>query len=305
MAGRFRSAFCSGVMLLAFGPVGALAQPAAPAQSQAAPTPRTPDGKPDLNGILAAGATNNRIFEEDIETGSNNVPARAGRMANFENDGGLARLSTRNRPQYKPEVWEQVRANEWDGNKTDPETHCRPAGVPRGGAPRQIVQNKDRIVFIPPSGNAAGNPGPARVFFIDGRPHDPAKVAQETWNGTSVGHWEGDTLVIETIGFTDESWIDRGYHHGYKMKVTERLTRTGNDLLYEATVEDPEYLVEPFVKYPRRMRYDLDPNAAIDEQWPCDERDREDMVGHNRGGGGGDPGPRKLFGMVVPSTAAR
>ena len=90
MAGRFRSVLRSGVLLLALFPVSAMAQPAAPAQSQAAGISRMPDGTPDFNGVWTP-AMDGRVFDEAIDTGANNVPARGGRMANFENDGGLAR----------------------------------------------------------------------------------------------------------------------------------------------------------------------------------------------------------------------
>ena len=300
MAGRFRSALCSGVMLLTLGSAGAVAQPAA-AQSQAVPTPRTPDGKPDLNGVISQVVTNPKIFDEESEIGSNNVPARNGRMANFENDNGLNRLAIRNRPQYKPEFWDTVRSNEWNGNQIDPEPHCMPAGVPRLGTPVQIIQKNNFMVMVYAGVTAVGSP---RIFFIDGRPHDKEQASQEGWNGASVGHWVGDTLVIETIGFTDESWLSKsGYFHGYQMKVTERLTRTGNDLRIETTVEDPEHFTQPWVMYPRTIRYSTDPNASWEEPLPCDDRDVREMVGHNRGGGGQrDPGPRRLFGMVVPGT---
>ena len=314
MAGRIRSVLCSGVMLLALGPVGALAQPAAPAQSQAIPTPRTPDGKPDLNGVwtgtagpvvLGSFGVDGRIFDEDENTGANNVPARGGRMANYENDNGLTRLTLRNRPQYKPEFWETVRNNEWNGNQIDPEPHCRPAGVPRVGQPRQIMQTKDKMMFTYAASVGMPNVGFPRIFFYDGRPQDPVRVSQESWNGAAMGHWEGDTLVVVTTGFTDENWLSKsGYFHGYQLKVTERLTRKGNEILYEVTVEDPEHLTQPWVMYPRKMYLNTNPNAYIEENLPCDERDREDMVNHNRGGGGSqlDPGPRKAFGMVIPST---
>ena len=175
-----------------------------------------------------------------------------------------------------------------------------PAGVPRLGAPVQIIQKDNMMVMVYAAVTAVGSP---RIFFIDGRPLDPEQVSQEGWNGTSVGRWEGDTLVIGTKGFTDESWLGSGYIHGYQMKVTERLTRTGNDLRIETTVEDPEYLAQPWVRYPRTIQYSTDPNAAWEEPLPCDARDVTEMVGHNRGGGSGrDPGPRRLFGMVVPGT---
>ena len=315
MVGRFRSALCSGVILLALAPVGAFAQPAAPAQSPAVATPRMPDGKPDLNGVwTGTGGGNARQFDEETDTGSNNVGARNGRMANYENDNGLTRLTVRNRPLYKPQFWDTVRSNDWNGNKIDPETHCRPAGVPRVGQPMQIMQTmqtmqtKDRMMFTYQASVGMPNVGFPRIFFHDGRPQDPVRVSQESWNGAAIGHWEGDTLVVVTTGFTDESWLSKsGYFHGYQLKVTERLTRKGNEILYEVTIEDPEHLTQPWVLYPRTMRLNTSPNAYLEEALPCDERDREDMVGHNRGGGGSqmDPGPRRLFGIVIPSTATR
>ena len=304
MAGRFRSVLRSGVLLLALFPVSAMAQPAAPAQSQAAGISRMPDGTPDFNGVWTP-AMDGRVFDEAIDTGANNVPARGGRMANFENDGGLARLSTRNRPQYKPQFWDTVRSSEWNGNQIDPDSHCRPMGVPRVGAPKQILQTKDRMAFIPEARYASGHVGDARIFFLDGRPQDPVRASAESWSGASMGHWEGDTLVVVTTGFTDESWLSNsGYIHGYQMKVTERLTpnASGTEIRYEVTVEDPEYLTQPFHPYPQTIRLNTNPNAYLDEALPCDERDRDDMVGHNRGGFGGDPGSRKLFGLVIPST---
>ena len=308
MAGRFQSALCGGMLLLAFCPVGAFAQPAAPAPRQAADIPRMPDGHPDLNGIWTGVARDAKIFDEDTDTGSNNVLARNGRMANYENDNGLTRLSLRNKPQYKPEFWDKIRDNEWNGNKIDPEAHCRPEGVPRVGPPKQIIQTLKTMAFVPQAPAASGNPGPTRIIPVDGRPVQPARVAQESWNGASVGHWEGDTLVIETTGFTDESWLAKsGYFHGYKLKVTERMTRKGDGILYQVIVEDPEVLTQPWVMYPYTIKLNPDPDAFLEEGLPCDERDREDMVTHNRGGGGSqrDPGPRQLFGMVIPSTANR
>ena len=123
-----------------------------------------------------------------------------------------------------------------------------------------------------------------------------------------MGHWEGDTLVVETTGFTDESWLSKsGYFHGFDLKVTERLTRKGDTILYQVTVEDPEVLTRPWVMYPTTMRLNSDPGAYIEEALPCEERDRQDMVNHNRGGGGSqrDPGARQLFGMVIPSTVTK
>ena len=75
-----------------------------------------------------------------------------------------------------------------------------------------------------------------------------------TYMGYTVGKWEGDTLVLDSIGFSDETWLARGgYFHSDQMRVVEKFTRTGNQMVYEVTVEDPEVLVEPWVMPTRRM----------------------------------------------------
>jgi hypothetical protein len=114
-----------------------------------------------------------------------------------------------------------------------------------------------------------------RMIPTDGRPHNITNVAYETWNGDSVGHWEGDTLVIETIGFTDASWLGKsGMLHGFNMKVTERLTRDGNKLRWEATVEDPDWLVQPWKLAPVTRNLATTADATLYEPLPCDDIDR-------------------------------
>jgi hypothetical protein len=107
------------------------------------------------------------------------------------------------------------------------------------------------------------------------RPHDPDRVAQETSLGDAVGHWEGDTLVVDTTGFNDETWLTgrQGYIHSTSLHVIERFTRQGNQIKYEVTVEDPEMLVQPWVWAPRTMALNPDPNAMLPEVYPCSERD--------------------------------
>ena len=109
-----------------------------------------------------------------------------------------------------------------------------------------------------------------------------------------------------TKGFLDDSWLAKGgYIHGFDMVVTERLTpnATGTEIKYEVTVDDPEYFLEPWVWVPRTMRLNTNPNAYIADALPCVDTDSEQMVGHNSGGGNQViPGPRKAFGMVIPST---
>src|SRR5205807_857276 len=82
---------------------------------------------------------------------------------------------------------------------------------------------------------------------IDGRPHDPIKSQDTTWYGDAVGKWDGDTMVIDIVGFNDESWLGwPGWFHSNNMHVVERYTRNGNTLRWEASVEDPDVLLEPF-----------------------------------------------------------
>jgi hypothetical protein len=119
----------------------------------------------------------------------------------------------------------------------------------------------------------------------DGRNHNVTNVAAETWNGDPVGHWEGETLVIETIGFTDASWLSKsGFIHGFQMKVTEKITRTGNAITYTQVVEDPEYFAAPWTPNAVTRNLVLDPNATLYEPLPCDDIDRLHTTSHTRSG---------------------
>jgi hypothetical protein len=246
------------------------------------PTPRTADGKPDLSGIWVAppfGLITGAY--DDKGSGELVIQARDASVENFENDNALRRLGDRNKPLYKPEFWAKVRENDANGNKLDPEFKCRMYGVPRLGAPSQIVQTPGQVVLLYSGGFAGQNT--FRVVPTDGRPHNEARVKEETWKGDPVAHWEGDTLVIDTIGFTDESWLHKsGYFHSFKLHVVERLTRTGNTLRLVTTVEDPDVLMEPWVMDARTMRANPNRNALLPESSPCSDRDREHIVTKER-----------------------
>ncbi len=220
----------------------ALAQAAAPA------TPRTADGKPNLDGVWAGGAD-----PSGKPSGADNVTfaGRGGTFFGFEEDNGLNRLADTNKPIYLPKWWETIKNNDYMGNWEDPLHKCMPNGVPRLGAPNQIIHLPERnIAILFYQGGFIGS-NDYRIVPTDGRAHNLANVVAETWKGDPVAHWEGDTLVIESVGFTDTSWPHKsGYIHGYNVKVIERLTRTGNQLRWEATVEDPEYLAEPWKMTP-------------------------------------------------------
>jgi hypothetical protein len=283
-AARLGAAVLTGGLLC--GVLAYAQAPPAPAPAAKAPvtTPRMPDGKPDLSGIWIPppfGAINAKF--DQAGSGEIVVQGRDGSLENFENDNALRRLGDRNKPLYKPEYWAQVRENDANGNALDPEFKCRLYGVPRLGAPAQIVQAKDHVVLLYAGGFAGQNT--FRVVPTDGRPHNPARVIQETWKGDPVGHWDGDTLVIDTIGFTDESWLHKsGYFHSFKLHVIERLTREGNTLRWVATVEDPEVLTEPWTMNPIVRTLDARPNAFVPEDFPCDERDSQHFKSKVRSG---------------------
>src|SRR5262249_16481328 len=167
----------------------------------------------------------------------------------------------------------------WSRRRRDtvelPTLREKPAGVPRMGPPAKIVQTATELIFLYQQGNTF------RVIPIDGRPHDAIKSQDTTWYGDAVGKWDGDTMVIDIVGFNDESWLGwPGWLPSKKMHVTEKYTRTGNALRWEVTVEDPGTLLEPFHMDARTLRLNPDPKASFIEDLPCEERDTQHIVTH-------------------------
>jgi hypothetical protein len=106
------------------------------------------------------------------------------------------------------------------------------------GPPTKIVQTADEVIFLYAQGGAGTQPTDFRVIPTDGRKHDPVRAKDVTYYGHSVGRWEGDTLVVDSVGFNDITWLDKGgYFHSDKMRVLERFRREGNVLHYQVTVE--------------------------------------------------------------------
>ena len=165
---------------------------------------------------------------------------------------------------YKPEHWDRVQQLDMWTNKYDPVMTCQPLGVPREGPPRRIYQTDKDVTFIYQGGDAGGGYGEYRVIPTDGRPHNADAKFEITYFGNTVGRWEGDTLVLDAIGFIDTTWLGRGgFFHSDRMHVVERFTRQGDALLYDVTVEDPEVLVEPYVYPTRTVRRNPNPDAGL------------------------------------------
>jgi hypothetical protein len=234
--------------------------------------------RPDLNGVWN-GTTVNGPHLESGDPFVTNLPSRDGSLVNYERDNALIRRADPNRPLYKPEFWEKVQKLDQNGNETDPSYGCMPAGVPRMGPPDKIVQTSKEIVFLYVSPAARGWGDQYRVIPMDGRAHTPLADLDGTWKGESIGHWEGDILVVDTIGFNDTSWLDYGgYFHSENMHVIERIRREGNTLSWQALVEDPDVLMKPWAMNPRVQRLNTDPKATLSESLPCVERDLSHLV---------------------------
>jgi hypothetical protein len=127
-------------------------------------------------------------------------------------------------------------------SKDDPEANCLPTGVPRlAPYPWRIVETPTHIFFL-----FEGNIHSYRQIFLDGRKHpdDP----DPTWYGHSVGHWEGDTLVVDTVGFNDRFWFDFvGHPHTGQLHTVERYNRPGlGTLIEQVTIDDPGAYTRPF-----------------------------------------------------------
>jgi hypothetical protein len=244
--------------------------PAAPAATAAVVTPRLPNGKPDMTGswnsanLGPPGGGNRRCGPTQTRC---TVP-----NDNFVVD--YAWISpTRygpNRPVYKPEFWDKIQELDMWTNKYDPVMTCQPLGLPRQGTPARIVHtDNDIIFFYRMYGDYGGGNSEFRVIPTDARKHDPNTARQATYYGYTVGRWEGDTLVLDSISFVDSTWLGRGglFHSG-DMRIVEKLTRTGNEILYELTVYDPESFLEPYVMTPRTLR--LGGNGLIPERANCE-----------------------------------
>ena len=285
---RYSVVMAAGIAVMWFAPMGAAAQTpdAAAAPTASDSTPRMADGTPDLTGLWTGSAGNTIIddLQGDFETG---ITARGGNdgtgagAVNFERDSTLSRRSDPNKPMYKAEYWEKVAYLDDNRNYEDEYFSCGNPGVPRVGAPTQIVQTGDsQVVFlydVYPHGRLY------RVIPTDGREHHPDRSLEPTYLGDSVGRWEGDELVIDTIGFNDVTWLETpGYFHSFDLSVTERLSREGNTLHYQATAEDPVVLTQPWVMNPRTLNLNTlpwdDPDSGLWEDVACIEKDLEHLV---------------------------
>jgi hypothetical protein len=182
-----------------------------------------------------------------------------------------SRFGMLGRPMYKPEYWDKVQRLDMWTNKEDPVMTCQPLGLPRQGPPRRIYQTESDITFLYGQyADAGGGLAEFRVVPI-GNQHGPDAKYANKYYGDTTGRWEGDTLVLDSIGFVDTTWIGRGgYFHSDKMHLVERFTRVGDSINYDVTLEDPEVLAEPLVFPTRVIRRQAGGGGLISERGNCE-----------------------------------
>jgi hypothetical protein len=222
----------------------------APLAGQAYRAPRAPGGKPDLNGIWQALNEANYDLEGHMARAAMALrpgphgPVPAAAVLALGAVGavppGVGVVEGGGIP-YKPEAIATRKKNQEDWLNRDPEIKCYLPGVPRATYmpyPFQILQSASAITFVYEYAGAVRN--------INLK--DPGPAPADSWMGQSVGHWEGETLVINVSDLNDQTWFDRaGNFHSDKLHVVERYTRTSPDaIMYEATIEDPSVFTRPW-----------------------------------------------------------
>lgn len=212
-----------------------------------APPPKSRGGKPDLTGIWQPPNGYVGNIARDLKPGE--VP-------------------------FQPWAETLYKQRQDTLSKDDPTGHCIPGGVPRSDAvpyPFKIAYSDGMILILYEAVHSY------RQVFMDGRalPKDP----NPTWMGYSVGHWDRDTLVIETSGFVENSWLDNGGHPGTEsLRVTERFHRRDfGHLDLAVVIDDPKAYTKPWTV---NMVFDLLPDTELLE-YVCNEnnKDLEHLVG--------------------------
>ena len=177
------------------------------------------------------------------------------------------------KPSYKPEHLAKVKDLFDHESKVDPVFYCGKPGVPRIGSPRKIVQLPNETIFF--YEDISGDP--YRVIPTDGRPH--RVNANPSHYGDSVGRWEGQVFVVDSRNFLDDTWFgEDGYFHSSEMRVIERLWKVGDNLVWQATVEDPVVLAAPWVMPPRLIRPSTE---RLEESPKCVETDGSKLLNND------------------------
>lgn len=220
---------------------GAQAQPGqgqgqrgAQAAAPAPPTPRWPDGKPILGSIPSVG--------------------KAGRWG-----AGVTTLPSQQLDKIPFQPWAKAVYDMRQIDQFEPHTRCKASGIARQfstpyGTEFVEVPELQRLYIMD-----NGGPNSYRIIYLDGRSHP--KNLEPTNYGHSIGWWEGDTLVVETVGLNEKFWMDtRGTPHTEQLKFTERFTRVDmNAMQYEAIIDDPGAYTQPWTTIKFNLRFNQGP----------------------------------------------
>ena len=226
-------------LMLAGAAAAVLAMVAPPAGAQGYTVSKTADGQPDLQGIWEVKSSPDKDLEKAkgfiIDPKNGKIP-------------------------YQPAALTQKKQNEKNSASEDPLGKCYMPGVPRVNLlsyPLQIFQTKDQISIAYEYIHNWRNIYLNRTKHLDGI---------NFWQGDSIGHWEGNTLVVDVADFNDQTWFDKaGDYHSDELHVVERYTRTGPDTLqYEATIQDPKTFSAPWT-IKAELHRDTKPNARLME----------------------------------------
>jgi len=126
--------------------------------------------------------------------------------------------------------------------------------------------------------DGAGGYAEFRMIDLGKTEHNENDQYAYSYFGRPAVSWEGDTLVLDSIGFTDETWFGRGgYFHTADVRIIERFTRTGNEVLYEVTIHDPEVLLEPWVMNPQVLQLSNNP-TVISERGSCTDTELHNVM---------------------------
>lgn len=234
------------LMILTMGVLPLSAQEAASSATRkseppAGPAPRMADGKPSLSGVWDI------PYVPDMARGA----------------GGALPFT----------AWGEQNWKGYDPAKFDYTAHCLPAGWTRQmntPMPIEIMQEPNRVAILFEAWQTF------KVIPTDGRDHP--KDVDATWMGNSVGHWEGDTLVIDTVGFNDRTRLDTvGHPHSDQLHVVERLRRAdAAHINYEVTIEDPKTFTK---SWSNQRTFTLKPDWELME-YSCEENNKDVHEGH-------------------------
>ncbi|MEP7352135.1 MAG: hypothetical protein ABI824_02785 [Acidobacteriota bacterium] len=255
MKNRYIGAVLAMGGLLWMGPV-----PVSAEKKYTAPRIEKGSKEADLQGIWEA----NNTAQYSLEWHSGGTRIRPGKSFITDTTDGMIPYTAAGRAKQQSNF-----KNRFDADTVN---HCYMTGVPRfvtSGYPFQIFQTAKYIVI------ASEYTHMLRYVYMARNKHTYQGL--DFWNGDSIGHWEGDTLVVDTQDFNDQTWLDAsGNHHSGQLKVVERFTRTSADTMdYKATLTDPATYTKPFTiqmtlnrnpdKFAQLMEYECHSYAEDDQ----------------------------------------